>query len=351
MSPRRSPTCATRWSSDLVAKHVPEDAYPEQWDVAGLKEELQRVLTLDLPVERVGQGRRHRRRGDARSASRSASTSTWPRKVAQWGPDVIRYVEKTLLLQTLDHLWREHLVMLDHLRQVIGLRGYGQRDPLNEYKAEAFKLFEAMIAQSARGGDGAADAGRDRAAGAAAAAELPPMEAHKYRSEHRRGRDVVRAACASSPPTAAAPTAIRTIRRPGARSVATRIVPAARARSSSTATAGLAERRPAFGCLHRASPGDSDQGRSAILSGMAGSSPAMTSANFLGDHHAHHLRRLSLARLAQLLARRRAGHSVQVRADHPGLSACRSECRRCAAAHAHGGVSQGQPERAYPVDG
>ena len=58
----------------------------------------------------------------------------------------MRYVEKSILLQTLDHLWREHLVMLEHLRQVIGLRGYGQRDPLNEYKAEAFELFEAMIA-------------------------------------------------------------------------------------------------------------------------------------------------------------------------------------------------------------
>jgi preprotein translocase subunit SecA len=67
-------------------------------------------------------------------------------KVAKWGPDVMRYVEKSILLQTLDHLWREHLVMLEHLRQVIGLRGYGQRDPLNEYKAEAFALFENMVA-------------------------------------------------------------------------------------------------------------------------------------------------------------------------------------------------------------
>jgi preprotein translocase subunit SecA len=58
----------------------------------------------------------------------------------------MRYVEKTILLQTLDHLWREHLIMLDHLRQVIGLRGYGQRDPLQEYKSEAFGLFEAMVA-------------------------------------------------------------------------------------------------------------------------------------------------------------------------------------------------------------
>jgi len=57
----------------------------------------------------------------------------------------MRYVEKSILLQTLDHLWREHLLMLEHLRQVIGLRGYGQRDPLNEYKSESFHLFETMI--------------------------------------------------------------------------------------------------------------------------------------------------------------------------------------------------------------
>jgi len=65
-------------------------------------------------------------------------------KVAQWGPDVIRYIEKSILLQTLDHLWREHLLMLEHLRQVIGLRGYGQRDPLNEYKSESFHAYETM---------------------------------------------------------------------------------------------------------------------------------------------------------------------------------------------------------------
>ena len=130
---------------DLVAKHVPENAYPEQWDTAGLKEELTRVLGLDLPVDQWAKEEgiadeeilaRVERRADEHMAS----------KVAQWGPDVLRYVEKTILLQTLDHLWREHLLMLEHLRQVVGLRGYGQRDPLNEYKAEAFNLFETMIA-------------------------------------------------------------------------------------------------------------------------------------------------------------------------------------------------------------
>jgi preprotein translocase subunit SecA len=128
---------------DLVAKHVPENAYPEQWDTKGLREELKRVLDLDLPVDEWAKEEgiadeelvaRVQRRADEHMAS----------KVAQWGADIIRYVEKTILLQTLDHLWREHLVMLEHLRQVIGLRGYGQRDPLNEYKQESFNLFESM---------------------------------------------------------------------------------------------------------------------------------------------------------------------------------------------------------------
>ena len=129
---------------ELVGKHIPPNAYPEQWNTAGLQEVLREVLTLDLPIQEWAKEEgiaedevkeRVERRADEFMAA----------KVAKWGPDVMRYVEKSILLQTLDHLWREHLVMLDHLRQVIGLRGYGQRDPLNEYKAEAFALFESMI--------------------------------------------------------------------------------------------------------------------------------------------------------------------------------------------------------------
>src|SRR5262249_39750269 len=128
----------------LVAKFVPENAYPEQWDTKGLKEELTRVFGLDLPVDAWAKEEgiadeeliaRVERRADEHMAA----------KVAQWGPDVIRYVEKSILLQSLDHLWREHLLMLEHLRQVIGLRGFGQRDPLNEYKSEAFQLFESLL--------------------------------------------------------------------------------------------------------------------------------------------------------------------------------------------------------------
>src|SRR5712672_10711 len=128
----------------LVAKYVPENAYPEQWDTKGLKEELNRILGLDLPADEWAKEEgiadeeliaRVERRADEHMAA----------KVAQWGPDVMRYVEKSILLQSLDHLWREHLLMLEHLRQVIGLRGFGQRDPLNEYKSEAFQLFEALL--------------------------------------------------------------------------------------------------------------------------------------------------------------------------------------------------------------
>jgi preprotein translocase subunit SecA len=129
---------------DVVAKHVPESAYPEQWDTLGLKDELSRVLGIELPVDEWAKEEgiadeellvRIEGRVDEHMAAKSA----------QWGPEVMRYVEKTLLLQTLDQLWREHLIMLEHLRQVIGLRGYGQRDPLQEYKAEGFQLFESMI--------------------------------------------------------------------------------------------------------------------------------------------------------------------------------------------------------------
>jgi preprotein translocase subunit SecA len=128
---------------NLVAKHVPPNAYPEQWNTPALKEDLARILGLDLPVDAWAKEEgiadeelraRIERRGDEHMAT----------KVAQWGADLIRQIEKTILLQILDHLWREHLVMLEHLRQVIGLRGYGQRDPLNEYKAESFNLFELM---------------------------------------------------------------------------------------------------------------------------------------------------------------------------------------------------------------
>jgi len=129
---------------DLVAKHIPESAYAEQWDAAGLKEEVEQFLNLDLPVdewvkeEGIAEEQIHERITEAADAVAKE-------RAERFGPDIMAYVEKSIVLQTLDHLWREHLVNLDHLRSVIGFRGYAQRDPLNEYKSEAFELFQAML--------------------------------------------------------------------------------------------------------------------------------------------------------------------------------------------------------------
>ncbi|HEY9213904.1 MAG TPA: preprotein translocase subunit SecA [Ancylobacter sp.] len=129
---------------DLVTKFVPPTAYPEQWDTDGLTEALRNVLGLELPVKEWA-GEEGIADEEMRERIQTRADEAMAAKAAQYGPDIMRYVEKSILLQTLDHLWREHLVTLDHLRQVIGLRGYAQRDPLNEYKSEAFQLFEAML--------------------------------------------------------------------------------------------------------------------------------------------------------------------------------------------------------------
>ncbi|MDQ0510464.1 preprotein translocase subunit SecA [Ancylobacter amanitiformis] len=129
---------------DIVVKFVPPNAYPEQWNTEGLNEALARVTGLDLPVKEwaAEEGIADE---EMRERIQKRADEAMAAKLAQYGPDIMRYVEKSILLQTLDHLWREHLVTLDHLRQVVGLRGYAQRDPLNEYKSEAFQLFEAML--------------------------------------------------------------------------------------------------------------------------------------------------------------------------------------------------------------
>ena len=130
---------------DLITKHIPEKAYAEQWSVPELKGEVETYLALDLPIEEWADEEgiadeeireRLQKAADEHAASRAVHVGT----------ENMRHIEKAVILQTLDHLWREHLVTLDHLRQVVGLRGYGQRDPLQEYKQEAFSLFETMLA-------------------------------------------------------------------------------------------------------------------------------------------------------------------------------------------------------------
>jgi preprotein translocase subunit SecA len=130
---------------DLVSKHIPEKAYAEQWDAEGLAEEVKRIFGLDLPIKdwAAEEGIAEEEIHDRLIAEADSAAA---KKVAEVGPDMMRHVEKAVLLQTLDNMWREHLVTLEHLRQVIGLRGFGQRDPLNEYKTEGFELFETMLA-------------------------------------------------------------------------------------------------------------------------------------------------------------------------------------------------------------
>jgi preprotein translocase subunit SecA len=128
----------------MVLRRVPEKAFHEQWELKELAEDLRRVLNVDLPAEEWG-----REEGIDESHLRErvdqAADAMMAAKAANIGPDLMRFIEKSLLIQTLDAVWKEHLYALDHLRQGIGLRAYGQRDPLNEYKSEAFALFNAML--------------------------------------------------------------------------------------------------------------------------------------------------------------------------------------------------------------
>ncbi len=128
----------------MVAERVPEKAFHEQWQLKELAEDVNRLLGTELPIEQWG-----REEGidetSLRERIEQAADRLMAAKAANFGPDLMRFIEKSLLIQTLDAVWKEHLHALDHLRQGIGLRAYGQRDPLNEYKSEAFALFNAML--------------------------------------------------------------------------------------------------------------------------------------------------------------------------------------------------------------
>jgi preprotein translocase subunit SecA len=130
---------------NLVRMHIPENAYAEQWDVAGLKASVLEQLNLDLPIDAwaAEEGIDEK---DIQERLHKATDQAAADRAERFGPEIMTYVERSVLLQTLDHLWREHIVNLDHLRSVIGFRGYAQRDPLQEYKAEAFELFQALLA-------------------------------------------------------------------------------------------------------------------------------------------------------------------------------------------------------------
>ncbi|MCE2762342.1 MAG: preprotein translocase subunit SecA, partial [Acetobacteraceae bacterium] len=130
--------------TDIVARAIPENAYPEQWDLEKLDRDVKEILNLDLPV--ADWAREEGIDDDAvRERLMQAVAQAYASRAANVGPEIMRQIEKSLLLQIFDQSWKEHLLSLDHLRQGIGLRAYGQRDPLNEYKSEAFRLFNSML--------------------------------------------------------------------------------------------------------------------------------------------------------------------------------------------------------------
>ncbi|PZW44845.1 protein translocase subunit secA [Humitalea rosea] len=129
---------------DMVHAAIPENVYAEQWDLVGLKKKIADILGLDLPVDEWGREEGIDEVAMLERVSEAAETRAALR-AADFGPERMRQVEKALLLQIFDSVWKEHLLALDHLRQGIGLRAYGQRDPLNEYKSEAFALFNGML--------------------------------------------------------------------------------------------------------------------------------------------------------------------------------------------------------------
>ncbi|QEE45468.1 preprotein translocase subunit SecA [Rhizobium sp. WL3] len=129
----------------MVAIHVPPNAYAEQWDVKGLKEKVATTLNLDLPVD-AWAAEEGIAEDDIYNRIMEAADKAAADKAERFGGELMAYVERSVVLQTIDNLWREHIVNLDHLRSVVGFRGYAQRDPLQEYKAEAFELFQALLA-------------------------------------------------------------------------------------------------------------------------------------------------------------------------------------------------------------
>ncbi len=129
---------------DLIDRHLPPKAYAEQWDIEGLDERVRSVLGMELPL-RDWAAEEGIANDEIRDRIREASDARFVEREALLSAEQMRSVEKNFLLQMIDLQWREHLMHLDHLRNVIGLRGYGQRDPLNEYKTEAFSLFETLL--------------------------------------------------------------------------------------------------------------------------------------------------------------------------------------------------------------
>lgn len=129
---------------DLVDGYMPPRSYPDQWEVDALEADVKERLGVDVPVK-AWAAEEGVDADSVRERLVEASDKAMAEKQAAFGPDQMRNIEKQILLQTTDSKWREHLLRLEHLRSVVGFRGYAQRDPLNEYKTESFQLFEGLL--------------------------------------------------------------------------------------------------------------------------------------------------------------------------------------------------------------
>jgi preprotein translocase subunit SecA len=131
--------------NDLVGTACPPETYPEQWDIEGLKTRAQEMLGIEAPVEQWIAETDGIEPEDVENRIRDLATARVTEKSDQLDPETWTSIEKSILLQNLDHHWKEHLAMLDALRQVVHLRAYAQKTPINEYKQEAFAMFERML--------------------------------------------------------------------------------------------------------------------------------------------------------------------------------------------------------------
>jgi preprotein translocase subunit SecA len=196
---------------DIIAKYAPADAYPETWEIAEMGDVVQRELNITPPLADWA-----KEEGITdeilRERLEQASDEAYAARVEKNGADLMRYIEKQILLQSLDQLWREHLVTLDHLRQVIGWRGLAQRDPLNEYKSEAFELFGELITQLR-------ETTTAQLNHVEVAYEAPPLQAQSFDSltpPPASFLEAMQPPVATMPPPAAVPVALRPQLEPGA---------------------------------------------------------------------------------------------------------------------------------------
>jgi preprotein translocase subunit SecA len=199
----------------LVSRFIPAQAYSEQWQVDSLHEEVLRLFNLDLPLQDWA---KEEGIADQEIKERIASAvkQRMAAKTANFGPEVMRGLEKQILLLVLDRQWKDHLLSLDHLRQGVQLRAYGQRDPLIEYKREAFDLFENMLAEV-----------REETVSLLSRVELRPsqgeVEVPRPQQEMHEGRqDVAMAGAGAEAPADDTPPPAGGSARPAAQPVASR---------------------------------------------------------------------------------------------------------------------------------